>query len=314
MTAEMAPVPTGQAQTACADESAPPLDHRARLITELCEWIQSAETEPSLQALAQRAGLSAGHLQRVFKAATGLSPKAWAGAQRAARLRQTLRESDSVTAAIHAAGYGSDGRVYDLSSRLLGMSPGAYRRGESAQDLHVAIAQSSLGAVLVAATARGLAAILLGEEPDRMLQSLRRHFPTARLAAGNAGYEDMVARVVALVEQPSLALELPLDLQGTAFQHRVWQALRQIPPGTTISYAELAARIGAPKAVRAVAGACAANRLAVAVPCHRVVRHDGGLSGYRWGVERKRELLAREAAARPFRLVADGGHEDGPHR
>ena len=285
-------------KTLPATESTAPLTARAELITALCDHIENAEVEPGLDELAQMAGLSPGHLQRIFKAATGLSPKAWASAQRAARLRRGLAGSHDVTEAIHAAGYGSQTRVYEHGSRLLGMSPGAFRRGKAIEALHVAIAQSSLGSVLVASTPRGLAAILLGDDPETLLQNLQRQFPGSRLAADNAGYEDLVAQVVAVVEQPSLPLELPLDLQGTAFQHRVWHALRQIPPGTTISYAELARRIGAPKAVRAVAGACAANRLAVAVPCHRVVRHDGSLSGYRWGVERKRELLAREAEAR----------------
>lgn len=290
--------------------AAPPTA-RARLITALCDHIERAEVEPGLDDLAKMAALSPGHLQRIFKAATGLSPKAWARAQRAARLRKDLREAGSVTEAIHAAGYGSQARVYEHGSRLLGMSPGAFRRGKAIEALHVAIAQSSLGSVLVASTPRGLAAILLGDDPQTLLQNLQRQFPGSRLAADNAGYEDLVARVVAVVEQPSLPLELPLDLQGTAFQHRVWHALRQIPPGTTISYAELARRIGAPKAVRAVAGACAANRLAVAVPCHRVVRHDGSLSGYRWGVERKRELLSREVAAAGFQLAPDRRDEAG---
>ncbi|MHC1479892.1 methylated-DNA--[protein]-cysteine S-methyltransferase [Frateuria aurantia] len=282
---------TGPARGTGSDPSAA---QRAQQVAELCRWIAAAETEPSLGELARHAGLSPGHLQRVFKAVTGLSPKAWARADRAARLRHELRHSRSVSDAIYAAGYQSDGHVYDLSARLLGMSPGTYRRGSTGLALHVAIAHSSLGAVLIAATPRGVAAIMLGDDPEALLQALQRQFPGSQLAAANADYEALVAQVVAVVEHPSQPLDLPLDLQGTAFQHRVWHALRQIPPGTTLSYAELAARIGAPKAVRAVAGACAANRVAVAVPCHRVVHRDGSLSGYRWGVERKRELLARE--------------------
>ncbi|MNT40658.1 Bifunctional transcriptional activator/DNA repair enzyme Ada [compost metagenome] len=175
------------------------------------------------------------------------------------------------------------------------MTPSRYRAGGAGTDIRFAIGQSALGAILVAQSDRGVCAILLGDDPQALLQDLQDQFPRANLIGGDAQFEQLVAQVVGFVEAPSTGLALPLDVRGTAFQQRVWQALQEIPPGSTASYAEIAARIGAPRAVRAVAQACAANHLAVAIPCHRVVRSDGGLSGYRWGVARKRDLLAREA-------------------
>jgi AraC family transcriptional regulator of adaptative response/methylated-DNA-[protein]-cysteine methyltransferase len=202
-----------------------------------------------------------------------------------------------VTQAIYQAGFNSNGPFYAKSGELLGMTPSRYRAGGAEEALHFAVGQCSLGAILVACSARGVAAILIGDDPDALARDLQDRFPKAQLIGGDAAFEALVAQVVGFVEAPHLGLDLPLDVRGTAFQQRVWQALRDIPPGATASYADIAARIGAPKAVRAVAGACAANALAVAIPCHRVIRHDGALSGYRWGVERKRSLLAREARA-----------------
>ena len=269
----------------------------AALVAALCRRLDAAEHAPTLAELAAGSGLSPFHLQRVFKALTGLSPRDWARARRAERMQRALAGNDSVTAALYDAGYGSSSRFYEEAGARLGMTPRAYRAGGAATAIRFAVGQCSLGAILVAQSARGVCAILLGDDPNALIAELQRRFPAAELLGGDAGFETLVARVVGFVEAPRLGLDLPLDLRGTAFQQRVWQALRKIPPGQTLSYAELAARVGAPKAVRAVAGACAANPLAVAIPCHRVVRRDGDLAGYRWGIARKRALLEREATA-----------------
>lgn len=271
-------------------------DSHADLVVALCRYIEQADSEPSLAELAAWAGLSAAHLQRVFKARTGLTPKAYAAAHRAARVREALVQGCTVTQAMYDAGYGSSGRFYEQAHAVLGMTPSEFKAGGRDQCIRFAVGQCSLGAVLVAASQRGVCAILLGDEADALVRDLQDRFPAAELMGADAGFEQWVAQVIGLIEAPQLGLKLPLDIRGTAFQQRVWQALRAIPPGQTVSYSELAERIGAPKAVRAVAGACAANALAVAIPCHRVVRSDGSLSGYRWGIERKSALLARESA------------------
>ena len=271
--------------------------HHAALVTQACRILEAEDTVP-LDALAARVGLSSSHLHRIFKQATGLTPKGYAAAQREQRVRSALTQSsDTVTEALYGAGYQSSSRFYEKSAQVLGMTPGRYRAGGVAQQIRFAVGQCSLGAILVAHSGQGLCAILLGDDPDALVRDLQDRFAQAELVGGDAGYESLVARVVAFVEAPGRGLDLPLDVRGTAFQQRVWQALRSIPAGQTASYAEIAARIGAPTATRAVAQACGANALAVAIPCHRVVRSDGALSGYRWGVERKRALLAREAHA-----------------
>lgn len=280
----------------CRPAQALAAQRQAALITELCYHIERAEQAPSLRELAAHAQLSPYHLQRLFKAGTGLTPKAYAKAQRGLRVRQALAQGVSVTTAIHAAGYASQSRFYAEADRLLGMTPTAYRRGGAAQEIRFAIGQCTLGAILAAASPRGLCAIALGDDPQALLRDLQDRFYRAVLIGDDAGFAQWMAQVVALVEAPRLGLALPLDLQGTVFQLRVWQALCEIPAGTTVSYRELARRLGAPQALRAVARACAANPLAVAIPCHRVVRTDGSVSGYRWGVDRKQALLAREAA------------------
>ncbi|MBG7008408.1 bifunctional DNA-binding transcriptional regulator/O6-methylguanine-DNA methyltransferase Ada [Pseudomonas aeruginosa] len=273
-------------------------EQRAARVAQACRLIETADTPPSLEALAVRLGMSPYHFHRLFKAETGLTPKAYASAFRARRLRERLGQaSASVTEAIYESGFNSNSRFYESSSQRLGMLPRDYRDGGAGARIRFAIGQCALGAILVAQSQRGICAILLGEDPDRLLRELQDLFPRAELSGGDAGFERLVAQVVGFVESPGLGLDLPLDVRGTAFQERVWQALREIPPGTTVSYAQVAERIGAPKAVRAVAQACGANRIAVAIPCHRVVRRDGDISGYRWGVERKRELLRREEGA-----------------
>lgn len=265
-----------------------------QLIAAACRQIEASDGVPELGELAAQAGLSPWHFHRVFKAATGLTPRSYATARRAEKVREQLLQGKSVTETLYASGFNSSGRFYEAANGMLGMSPTAFRAGGSKASIHFALAQCSLGAVLVACSERGVCAILLGDEPQALLDDLQRRFPKATLVGGDADFEAIVAKVLGFIEAPRAGLDLPLDIRGTAFQQRVWQALARIEPGTTASYAEVAASIGAPNAVRAVAGACAANALAVAVPCHRVVRTDGGLSGYRWGVERKRELLARE--------------------
>jgi AraC family transcriptional regulator of adaptative response/methylated-DNA-[protein]-cysteine methyltransferase len=268
---------------------------RAARVAELCRLIENAESVPSLETLATYAGLSVYHLHRVFKAVTGLTPRAYAAAHRANRVRTELDRSSTVTDAIYGAGYSSNGRFYEEANGVLGMTPTNYRAGGTNMDIRFAIGECSLGSILVAASERGVCAILLGDDPDELARELQDRFPHAMLIGGDAAFEALVAKVVGFVEAPRLGLDLPLDVRGTAFQQRVWQALREIPAGKTVSYTEIAKRIGVPKSVRAVGQACGANSLAVAIPCHRVVRNDGGLSGYRWGVERKRALLAREA-------------------
>ncbi|MFS8112630.1 bifunctional DNA-binding transcriptional regulator/O6-methylguanine-DNA methyltransferase Ada [Rhizobium jaguaris] len=271
-------------------------DENAAIVARVCRLIEESEEEPSLNELADAAGRSASYFHRLFKSATGLTPKDYASAHRAAKVREGLANSNSVTEAIYDAGFNSSGRFYEKSTDMLGMTPTQYRLGGANEDIRFAVGQSSLGAILVASSKRGVAAILLGSDPDALVRNLQDRFPNANLIGADGDYEALVARVVGLVEAPGLGIDLPLDVRGTAFQRRVWQALQQIPAGQTVSYAKVALRIGSPKAVRAVAAACAANNLAVAIPCHRVVRNDGSLSGYAWGVERKRVLLDREAA------------------
>jgi AraC family transcriptional regulator of adaptative response/methylated-DNA-[protein]-cysteine methyltransferase len=202
-----------------------------------------------------------------------------------------------VTEAIYDAGFNSNSRFYEAADHVLGMKPSDYRAGGANTDIRFAIGECSLGSILVAQSELGVCAILFGDDPDALARDLQDRFPKARLIGGDHDYERLVAQVVGFVEAPAIGLDLPLDVRGTAFQQRVWQALREIPVGSTASYSEIARRIGAPRAARAVAQACATNMLAVAIPCHRVVRNDSALSGYRWGVPRKRALLEREAQA-----------------
>jgi AraC family transcriptional regulator of adaptative response/methylated-DNA-[protein]-cysteine methyltransferase len=269
----------------------------AAAVAEACRMIEAAEDMPNLEALAVAAGMSRFHFHRVFKTRTGVTPKAYAAAHRAQRVRDELSRTDTVTEAIYSAGFNSNGRFYATSSEVLGMTPTNFRSGGHGTSIRFAVGECSLGSILVAATDKGVCAILLGDDPEALVRDLQDRFPQAHLIGGDADFEQLVARVVGFVEAPALGLDLPLDVQGTAFQQRVWQALRAIPSGTTASYTDIAARIGAPQAVRAVAQACASNAIAVAIPCHRVVRQDGALAGYRWGVERKRALLEREAVS-----------------
>jgi AraC family transcriptional regulator of adaptative response/methylated-DNA-[protein]-cysteine methyltransferase len=265
------------------------------LVARVCRIIETSEEEPSLEKLAGAVGRSPGYFHRVFKAATGLTPKSYAAEFRARKVREGLVSGNSVTETMYDAGFNSSGRFYEKSTGMLGMTPSQYRAGGANEEIRFAVGQSSLGSILVASSRKGVVAILLGNDAEELVHDLQDRFPKARLIGADKDYEAMVARVVGLVEAPEIGLDLPLDIRGTAFQQRVWRALQEIPAGRTVCYAELAQRIGSPNAVRAVAGACAANKLAVAIPCHRVIRNDGSTSGYAWGVERKRALLDREA-------------------
>lgn len=279
----------------CRPDQSSPKEQQVAVITELCRYIEASEQPPTLEQLARRAGWSRYHLQRTFKAIAGVTPRGYAAAVRSDKVRRELKTGDSVTEAIYQSGYNSSGRFYEASDQMLGMTPSRYRAGGADTDIHFAVGECSLGSILVARSAKGVCAIYLGDDPDVLIRILEDQFPAANLLAGDRDFEQLVARVVGFVEAPEQGLNLPLDIRGTAFQQRVWEVLRQIPVGQTLSYAEVAERLGKPSAVRAVAGACAANRLAVVIPCHRVVRSDGSLSGYRWGVERKKMLLERES-------------------
>ncbi len=270
--------------------------HAAR-IAAACRVLEEAEQAPNLDELARAAGMSRYHFHRVFSRHTGLTPKAYAKAVRAQRTRRELRRRPSVTDAFYEAGYNSNGRFYSDASAMLGMKPKHYRGGGAGETIRFAVGESPLGPILAASSERGVCAILMGDDPDALARDLQDRFPKAELIGADRDYERVMAQVVGLIREPRAGLTLPLDIRGTAFQQRVWDALRRVPAGQTTTYTELARQIGAPAAVRAVAGACAANPRAVAVPCHRVVRLDGSLAGYRWGVERKRALLARESAA-----------------
>jgi AraC family transcriptional regulator of adaptative response/methylated-DNA-[protein]-cysteine methyltransferase len=278
----------------CRPDQLPLVQSHSAMVADACRIIEQADTAPRLEELAGRMGLSKHHFHRIFKQVTGLTPYQYARAQRSKRVQAGLTRSDTVTEAIYEAGYGTSSCFYEEANGVLGMTPVDYRQGGTDTRILFAIGQCSLGSILVAQSQRGICAILLGDEPELLLHDLQDRFPKADLIGGDEQFEQLVARVVGFVEAPALGLDLPLDIRGTAFQQRVWQALRQIPAGETASYAGVARSIGAPTSARAVAQACGANAIAVAIPCHRVVRNDGGLSGYRWGVERKRELLDRE--------------------
>lgn len=278
----------------CRPEEAVLPDARSEVIARACRLIETAEEPPTLEALAAAVGLSPFHFHRMFRRATGVSPKAYAEAVRARRLREGLPASSSVTGALYEAGFGSASRFYAKAERMLGMEPQRYRKGGAGEVIRHAIVPCSLGFLSVAATQKGICSMMLGDAPEPLERELRQRFPHAEIVAGDAGFAALVDQAVRLVEEPAAPIELPLDVRGTALQQKVWAALREIPPGETVSYTQLAAKVGAPKAVRAVASACAKNSIAVAIPCHRVVRGTGQLAGYRWGLSRKQALLDRE--------------------
>jgi AraC family transcriptional regulator of adaptative response/methylated-DNA-[protein]-cysteine methyltransferase len=270
-------------------------DPQAVLIARTCRTMEAAETAPPAAELAAAAGLSVSRFHHLFRERTGVTPRAYFAAVRDRRAKAALTGGAPVTDALYDAGFGSSGRFYEAAPGMLGMTPGRFRAGGAGETIRFALGECSLGAVLVAATARGLCAIELGDNPDALLAGFQERFSRADLMGGDPAFDAWVAQIVGFLDDPATGLGLPLDIRGTAFQRRVWEALRRIPAGETVTYAQLADRLGAPSAVRAVAGACAANRLAVAIPCHRVVRTGGGMAGYRWGIVRKRRLLEREA-------------------
>ncbi|MBC7883703.1 MAG: bifunctional DNA-binding transcriptional regulator/O6-methylguanine-DNA methyltransferase Ada [Anaerolineae bacterium] len=280
----------------CQPNATAPQAERVELVTRICKLIETSETERPLSELAAVAGLSQYHFQRLFKEIVGISPKAYGKTQREKRVRDQLQQGTSVTQTIYDAGFGTSSHFYEGATEMLGMAPSQYKTGARNIAIQFAIARSFLGWVMVAATERGICAIDFGDTPEALTAGLKLRFPKAQLREPDLNFSDWVAQVIALIETPKRGLDLPLDIQGTAFQQRVWKALQSIPSGSTMSYSEVAKQIDSPSAVRAVATACAANTLAVAIPCHRVVRSNGELSGYRWGVERKRALLEREAS------------------
>jgi AraC family transcriptional regulator of adaptative response/methylated-DNA-[protein]-cysteine methyltransferase len=281
----------------CKPDQPPLAERQAALVAQACRLIDEAEETPDLDSLAVAVGVSRFYFHRMFKAVTGITPKAYANAARARRMQAGLAGQASVTEAMYAAGFNSSGRFYAQSPAVLGMTPSAFRAGGVGEQIRFAIAECSLGPILVASTVQGICAILIDDDPDFLVRDLQDRFPKAELIGAEPEYEQVVSRVVGMVEQPSVGLDLPLDVRGTAFQQRVWQVLRAIPSGRRVTYAELAQLAGVPRGARAVASACAANAIAVAIPCHRVVRNDGSISGYRWGVDRKAALLNREAGS-----------------
>ncbi len=279
----------------CRPDSKDAPDPRLRLVLEACRSIGKAEQAPSLAELAAAADLSPFHFHRLFKSIVGITPKQYALQDRSERLRRQLRNGRGITAALYEAGFASSSRFYESAAATLGMRPSEYRSGAPGEPIRFAVVRSYLGPVLVAATGRGICAIEFGPSAGALKNRLRARFPKAELRGPDPGLRQTVSGVLSLLDEPRGSRPaLPLDVRGTAFQRRVWRALTRIPAGSTATYAEIAARIGRPKAARAVAQACAANKVAVAIPCHRVVRADGGLGGYRWGIERKKKLLERE--------------------
>ena len=296
-TAEAAEAAGYRACKRCKPNDLNPASEITARIAEACRLIERSESTPSLDTLANKVGMSRFHFHRTFKSITGVTPAQYASAQRTARMRESLERSKTVTEAIYDAGFNSSSRFYEGAHRALGMTPTEFRSGGAKAEIYFAVGQCSMGNILAAQTERGVCAILIGDDADQLLRDLQDRFPRATLVGDAPEYQHLVAKVVGLVENPKSGFDLPLDIQGAAFQRRVWNALQQIPPGTTATYTGIAANIGMPKAVRAVAQACGANSLAIAIPCHRVIRNDGSLSGYRWGVERKRTLLQKENRA-----------------
>ncbi len=278
----------------CKPEDTAPEAERAGIIARACRQIEDAEYPPTLAELADAAGLSQFHFHRLFKAATGLTPKDYAMTLTRQRMRDGLPAAGSVTEAIYDAGYSSSSRFYEKAEGTLGMAPKTYRAGGNGVHIRYAVAPCWLGLAIVAATEKGICALFFGDDEEELAAALRGRFPAARIEAGGEALSEWLSAAIAAVEEPERAADLPLDIRGTAFQQRVWQALREIPPGRTATYTDIARSIGDARAVRAVAGACAANPIAVAIPCHRIIRSDGDLAGYRWGLERKRRLLSRE--------------------
>lgn len=279
----------------CRPEQAAAADPRMAAVRRACREIERAEQPaPDLETLAAGAGLSAFHFQRLFKQLVGVTPKQYAEARRQARLRHHLRKGEAVGSALYGAGYGSSSRLYEKAGDYLGMTPAVYRKGGEGMALGYAMAETPFGLLYVAATGRGLCAVGLADDAAEALADLAAEFPRAARVPDQQGLAPALAAILTHLDGRSPHLDLPLDIRATAFQHQVWEALRAIPRGETRSYGEIAAALGRPEAVRAVARACATNPVALVIPCHRAVRQDGTLAGYRWGIDRKRRLLTQE--------------------
>jgi AraC family transcriptional regulator of adaptative response/methylated-DNA-[protein]-cysteine methyltransferase len=281
----------------CRPTDGSPASRHLAAIEKACALLRTSETLPSLGELADAAGISRFHFHRVFKQITGATPRDYARTHRLGQLAEKLDAGQPVTEAIYASGFGSSSRAYEAAPSGLGMTPGARRRGGTGQTIRFVTVETRLGWALVAATGRGVCMTALADDRESLVAALWQRFPAAKVIPEDAGLKEWAGRIVRFITAPDQNLDLPLDIQGTAFQARVWRALQKIPLGKTATYSEIAAVLGQPKAVRAVAQACAANKLALLVPCHRVIRRDGDLGGYRWGLERKCALLAAERAA-----------------
>jgi len=281
----------------CKPETAAPQQRQMELVVDACRWIERAEREPSLGELSRALGFSPYHFSRVFKSLVGVTPKQYAIAHRSRIAAKNLKTSKDVTSAIYESGYGASSRFYASARRRHGMTATELRKGGEGIAIRIAFRDSSLGLVAVAATERGICAVLFGASQRELEADLKDRFPKALVEVAESGsdFERWVEQTVDCLEGTSKARDLPLDVRGTAFQELVWRALREIPAGRTATYTEVAERIDRPNAARAVASACAANPAAVVIPCHRVVNAGGGLSGYRWGVDKKRRLLERES-------------------
>ncbi|MCC6614744.1 MAG: bifunctional DNA-binding transcriptional regulator/O6-methylguanine-DNA methyltransferase Ada [Anaerolineae bacterium] len=282
----------------CRPQTCPPVDPQVAMVHQACRQIEQHEAIPSLSELAESIHVSPYHLQRTFKSMMGITPHQYANARRTGTLKALLKEGKPVTDALYEAGYGSSSRLYAQSDAQLGMSPSIYRKGGEGMDIRYTIQPCALGRALVAVTERGVCAVYLSDDDRVMTDALRAEFPAAQLAADSLEVCEWVGQVLEQLNGWAPHPDLPFDLQATAFQQRVWQALREIPLGETRTYQEIAVSLGTPNGARAVAKACADNRIAVLIPCHRVIRSDGSLAGYRWGIERKEKLLARERAQR----------------
>ncbi len=280
----------------CSPQLSDKADPSINAIISACKLIETSENLPSLNELANRVGLSSYHFHRMFKKIVGLTPKQYALEKRLSQVRANLQTDASITDTVYNARFESSSRFYETATSSLGMKPTKYRRGGLGIKIRFAIVQSYLGYVLVAATEQGICKIDFGDSQELLEELLKKTFPNADLQTNDSGFQTLVEQVLTFLEAPNRGLSLPLDIQGTAFQRRVWAALQNIAPGTTSSYLQVATQIGSPKAVRAVAQACASNNIAVAIPCHRVIRNNGDLAGYKWGINRKQRLLEQESS------------------
>jgi AraC family transcriptional regulator of adaptative response/methylated-DNA-[protein]-cysteine methyltransferase len=296
-TAEAARAAGFRACKRCRPDEGSIADRHVAAVERACDLIRRSDTLPSLAELASAAGISRYHFHRVFKQVTGATPREWGNAHRLGRFAERLDSGQPIAEAVYAAGFGASSRAYDAAGSGLGMTPGARRKGGKGETIRHTTVRTPLGWALVAATERGICMTALGDDKEPLVAELQRRFPAAELVPANAALTEWAEQIVQFVTRPDEQLDLPLDVRGTAFQARVWRALQKIPVGQTATYTEIAKTLGQPRAVRAVAAACAANKLALLVPCHRVVREDGNLAGYRWGIERKRALIAGERAA-----------------